>query len=282
MASFAALERLAMQIRPFEAAPGTVDRLYAEAQEHVGGALARGKNPYRALRDVAGRFRQVETVEADKPRILVVGENYVRNQPFANCHVVRNIESLGGVANMPTFIEWVHHVNHCMRIFAGERSGLLKRVGHALARSAMQGIERKVDEALAPAWRDRWQPHVERLWENSLRAGFVPFFGDASLAVGLAVEMAERGVDGVVNVMPFTCMPQSIARSQLRRAATLLGGVPVLDFESDGRGEELLREELEMFMDQVKERHRWGKPTPRSGPRPRADIDRRLRSLLRI
>ena len=83
-------------------------------------------------------------------------------------------------------------------------------------------------------------------------------------------------------MMPFTCMPGSIARSQLRRAAKLLGGVPVLDVEFDGRGDDLLREELDMFMEQVKERHRMGSHS-RPSPEPaRADIDRRMRSILRL
>jgi predicted nucleotide-binding protein (sugar kinase/HSP70/actin superfamily) len=94
--------------------------------------------------------------------------------------------------------------------------------------------------------------------------------------------MAEYGAAGLVNVMPFTCMPGSIARSQLRRAAGMLGGMPVLDVEFDGRGEELLRDELEMFMEQVKERHRTGvaSKSPHAGER--ANLDRKLRKLLRI
>ena len=116
-----------------------------------------------------------------------------------------------------------------------------------------------------------------------MRAGFVPFFGDASLAVGLAMEMAERGADGVVNVMPFTCMPQSVARSQLKRAAKFLGGLPVLDFEFDGRGEEDVKEKLEMFMEQVKERHRLRRSRTAPAPAaPEAGVDARLRALLRL
>ena len=79
--------------------------------------------------------------------------------------------------------------------------------------------------------------------------------------------MAERGlVDGIVNVMPFTCMPQSISRSQLRRAAPLLNGLPVLDIEFDGRGDDLVRDEVEMFMDQVKERRRGKRQQPAREP----------------
>jgi predicted nucleotide-binding protein (sugar kinase/HSP70/actin superfamily) len=150
-----------------------------------------------------------------------------------------------------------------------------------LTRAEMTRTERKVEEALGPAWRDTFSPTVERIWENAMRAGFLPFFGDGSLGVGVAVEMAERGVDGIVNVMPFTCMPQSVARSQLRRAAPLLGGVPVLDLEFDGRGEDMVKEELEMYMEQVKERHRLGKRHVVTAPA-KAGLDRKVRSILRI
>jgi predicted CoA-substrate-specific enzyme activase len=283
----AELERLSRQIRPYEAEPGSTDRAYKEATDVVCRALERGKKPYRALEEAAGIFLAVKTEERDLPVIYVVGENYVRNQPFANCDVARKIEGLGGEAVVPTFMEWVHHVNHCVKILSHQTMGPLKRLGLALTRKAMADMEQKVERALGSAWRDTYVPHIERLWENALRADFVPFFGDGSLAVGLAIEMAELGVrgrpvGGVVNVMPFTCMPGSIARSQLRRAAKLLGGVPVLDVEFDGRGDDLLREELDMFMEQVKERHRMGSHS-RPSPRPaRADIDQRMRSILRL
>ena len=250
------LERLARQYRPCEEEPGSTDRAYALALEEVCDALARRKRPVRALREAAERFLAVKTVPVDKPVVLVVGESYVRMQPFANSNIARKIEGLGGEAWVPTFLEWIHHVIHCMRIFSRENRLLRQRAGTWLLNWMATGIERKVDRALGPAFKDSYLPHIERLWENCTRAGFVPFFGDGSLAVGLAIEMAERGVGGVVNVMPFTCVPGSVARSQLRRVAKMLGGVPVLDVEFDGRGEDLLRDELEMFMEQVKERHR--------------------------
>ncbi len=278
----AELERLSRQIRPFEAEPGAVDRAYQESLDDLCRALESGRKPYEALRRAADQFRSLETLDLDKPHICVVGENYVRNQPFANFDIVRKIEALGGAVSLPTFVEWIHHVNHCMKILARERMGFLKRLGLAITRKAMAGIERKANRALGPAWRENYVPHIERLWENAVRAGFVPFFGDGSLAVGMAIEMAERGADGVVNVMPFTCMPGAIARSQLRRAARLLGGMPVLDLEFDGRGEELVRDEIEMFMEQAKERHRLGLHKSGVPVGARADMDRKLRAIYRL
>jgi predicted nucleotide-binding protein (sugar kinase/HSP70/actin superfamily) len=250
------LERLAREIRPFEVSPGSADKAYAQSLAEVCGALEAGRSPARALRAAAERFIAVETDDCPRPRILVVGETYVRMQPFANCDVVRKIEALGGEAIVPTFLEWVHHVTRCMRIFTRESRQTLKRLATGASEWLMRRIERRLGRALATAFREKEPPSVETLWENARRAGFVPFFGDASLGLGLAIEMAERGIDGVVNVMPFTCIPGSVARSQLARAARFLGGVPVLDVEFDGRGGDLLRDELEMFMDQARERHR--------------------------
>jgi len=268
LVAIAKLEEAMRQVRPFEAVAGTTDRVYAESLKEVCETLESGKKPYRALRAAANTLAAIETLDVDKPRILVVGENYVRNQPFANSFIDRKIEALGGIASIPTFVEWVHHVHLGMKLFARERAGIIKRMGLALMAGVMNRIERRVDKALGPAWRYRDSPPIETLWKNSERAGFLSFFGDASLAVGLAIDMAERGlVDGIVNVMPFTCMPQSISRSQLRRAAPLLNGLPVLDIEFDGRGEDIVREEVEMFMDQVKERRQAKRPrTPAREP----------------
>ena len=282
LVAVAELERLARQLRPYEVDTGAVDHLYSESLNEVCAALERRDKPYAALSEVGRRFARLPTQHVDKPIICVVGENYVRNTPFANCHIVRKLEALDAVVLLPTFLEWIHHLNHCMRIFARERMGPIKRLGLAIARRTFTRIEYNVREALAPADRDGTPPHVEALWENAMRADFVPFFGDASLSVGLAVHMAQQGVDGLVNVMPFTCMPGAIARSQLRRAAPLLGGMPVLDLEFDGRGEDFIRQELEMFMEQIKELHRQGAHKERSLSARPANIGPDLRRMLQL
>ncbi|MHC5053273.1 MAG: acyl-CoA dehydratase activase [Planctomycetota bacterium] len=249
------LQRLARQHRPFEAEPGTTDRVYRESLEQLCHAIQMRTDPYRTLRGAAKRFRAIETVERDRPRVCLVGEAYVRMQPYANCHVIRKLEALGGEVFTPSYSEWMHHVYHCQTIFTRENRLHRARFGVGVVRWITRRVERRVQRALGPAYRDTYEPSIERIWENAERAGFIPFFGDASLTLGLSVEMAERGIDGIINVMPFTCMVGSVARSQLRRAASMLD-VPVLDVEFDGRGDEFLRDELEMFMDQVKERRR--------------------------
>ena len=262
------LQRLARQHRPLEVESGATDRVYHESLQQLCRAIQERTDPYRALRDAAGRFRTIETVERDRPRVSLVGEAYVRMQPYANCHIIRKLEALGGEVFTPSYSEWMHHVYHCQRIFTREKRLHGARLAVGLVHWITRRVERKVQRALRPAYRDTYEPSIERLWENAERAGFIPFFGDASLTLGLSIEMAERGVDGIVNVMPFTCMVGSVACSQLRRAAKMLG-VPVLDIEFDGRGDEFLRDELEMFMDQVKERRRIrlaGAAKPRLAP----------------
>jgi len=250
------LERLVREIRPYEAIAGETDAVQAETLEGLCRVLESRRKPYAFLRSAARRFSAIETLDVRRPLVLVVGETYVRMQPFANCDVVRKIEALGGEACVPTFLEWVHHVMLSLKMLTRFNRARMKRVAVALSSWAMSRIERSVAKALGGAFRNGRGPHVEQLWKNSAQAGFVEFFGDASLGLGMSLEMARHGVDGIVNVMPFTCIPGSVARSQLRRAADLLGGASVLDVEFDGRTEETLREELEMFMEQAREHFR--------------------------
>jgi predicted nucleotide-binding protein (sugar kinase/HSP70/actin superfamily) len=82
--------------------------------------------------------------------------------------------------------------------------------------------------------------------------------GEAMRTVGEAVWYAGRGVDGIVHVFPFTCMPENIALEALQRLAED-SGVPVLSLSFDEHASRTgLLTRLEAFVDLLKRRKRLG------------------------
>ena len=55
------------------------------------------------------------------------------------------------------------------------------------------------------------------------------FEGEAILSIGKAVDFTRKGVGGIINVMPFTCMPGTIVNSLLKKLRELERSVPVLN-----------------------------------------------------
>jgi predicted nucleotide-binding protein (sugar kinase/HSP70/actin superfamily) len=84
---------------------------------------------------------------------------------------------------------------------------------------------------------------------------YVPesFEGEAILTVGKAIDAIEKGVSGVINTMPFTCMPGTIGTALLRRVQKK-HDVPMITLAYDGQGETNVTTRLEAFVYQVKER----------------------------
>ena len=78
------------------------------------------------------------------------------------------------------------------------------------------------------------------------------FEGEAVLSIGKAVELARHGAAGIVNVMPFTCMPGNIVAAVLRRLQRDLGDLPMLSIAYDGQRDASLEVRLEAFAEQVK------------------------------
>ncbi len=78
------------------------------------------------------------------------------------------------------------------------------------------------------------------------------FEGEAILSVGKTVEFAHAGADGVINVMPFTCMPSTIVSSLMKKVQKDLGAMPALSIAYDGQEQATTETRLEAFMHQAR------------------------------
>jgi predicted nucleotide-binding protein (sugar kinase/HSP70/actin superfamily) len=72
------------------------------------------------------------------------------------------------------------------------------------------------------------------------------------LSIGKSIDFAHKGVSGIVNAMPFTCMPGTIS-SAIMRLIQKDYNVPVINIAYDGQGTTNVLTRLEAFMYQVKE-----------------------------
>jgi predicted nucleotide-binding protein (sugar kinase/HSP70/actin superfamily) len=79
------------------------------------------------------------------------------------------------------------------------------------------------------------------------------FTGEAILTVGKAVDFINKGVSGIINAIPFTCMPGTIAGALLRLVQKKYD-IPVITIAYDGQGLTNITTRLEAFMYQVREK----------------------------
>jgi activator of 2-hydroxyglutaryl-CoA dehydratase/predicted nucleotide-binding protein (sugar kinase/HSP70/actin superfamily) len=165
------------------------------------------------LHDAAEAYANVKT-ERVMPTVVVVGEIYVRCDPFANDYVIDKLEARGLRARFAPFTEWLEYTDHVSRS-AGD-------VGFAAQLTSL--VQRRIQNHTYTAMAKRldWPPRTTV--EESIRAAR-PYVredleGEAILTVGGPVhEWREGLIDGVVSIGPHECMPNKISEAQFFHVA---------------------------------------------------------------
>ncbi len=76
--------------------------------------------------------------------------------------------------------------------------------------------------------------------------------GEAVLSIGKAMDFVKKGACGIINCMPFNCMPGTIVTSLSRKVSHDLGDVPWLNISYEGLQDTGEETRLEAFVDQVR------------------------------
>ena len=168
------VEKASFWSRPRELVPGSTDRALSKAID----ILCRVSSPreVKSARESALQLMSSVPVDAGKAvlKVGVVGEIYTVLEPFANLHLQRALGLLGVEVDRSIYLsEWIND-----HLFLG----LLKNM-------------RSSKEYCRAA-----QPYL---------CHFVGGHGQES--VGGAVYYARSGMSGVIQVFPFTCMPEIVA-----------------------------------------------------------------------
>jgi len=211
------VEMAAFKARPKELVPGATDEAYSKALSLIDGASS--LDELKVARERSEQIMAGVAREPDRPvlKIGVIGEIYTLLEPFSNQRLERHLGLLGAEVDRSIYLsEWVND-----HLFLGLIKGLRSR--------------RDACAAAAPYLRH-----------------FVGGHGQET--VGSAVNYARAGYDGLVQVFPFTCMPEIVAQSVLPGVGKDYD-IPFLTLIMDEHsGEAGLMTRLEAFIDLLSRR----------------------------
>jgi predicted nucleotide-binding protein (sugar kinase/HSP70/actin superfamily) len=248
------LEELLRQTRPYENKKREADRVYKHYLEEVCFYLRSKMEPLPLLAQAVMDFRKIK-LELDKPIVGVVGEIYLRSNPFANENLVRQLEALGAEVKLPPMEEWIFYTNHTALLRAW-RSSYLKRTLRLLSVTIIQHKEQwRFREKAKPVLKYNHEPLILQLLHWARPYLHPAFEGEAVLTIGKAIDFLKKEAQGIINVMPFTCMPGSIAQSIFSRVQREKNAFPCLHLSFDGQEQTNTQTRLEAFMYQVKQRY---------------------------
>jgi predicted nucleotide-binding protein (sugar kinase/HSP70/actin superfamily) len=194
----------------------------------------------------------IEIAERDKPVIGVVGEIYIRANRFGNEDIVGQIERLGGEAWVAPLSEWFLYLNATAKVSATMNRAWRELLKAHVSDRFQAWDERRLLAAFNGNLRSLHEPSIATTLRRALPYVHHSFEGEAALSVGKAVDYARRGVAGIVNVMPFSCMPGTIAGALLKRMREDHDNIPLLSIAYEGQQDTQTVTRLEAFMHQAR------------------------------
>ncbi len=172
-------EAMVLKLRPYEKSKGEIDSLY----RNLFNELEQNNGSHLMLRCLNKAFKDFKDIALDRNRevlkIGVTGEIYTIIEDFVNLDIGKKLNDMGVQV----------HKSHSV-------SGWV--VENALYRTIGRSKEGDVRKAA--------QPYMKTF-----------IGGHARESIGHSVLYAQEGYDGVIQLMPFSCMPEIVAMSILPR-----------------------------------------------------------------
>jgi predicted nucleotide-binding protein (sugar kinase/HSP70/actin superfamily) len=249
------LLKLLLHLRPYEVKPGSADLLYDDSLKdlerifetpHRRYALQMEELQSGILR-AGTRFRALPLRrDQNRPLIGVVGEIFCRMNTFSNEELIRRLEAAGAEVWINDISEWVWYTND-------EQARQFARRGEAYSVPAfgakLRNIFQKRDEyALVSLLREDLVGREEPEDIRDVLRNAEPYLpaegasGEMIVNIGKAVYFARKGIDGVIDISPFTCMNGIICEAIYPRVSRDNGSIPIRNFYFDGTQSDLERD----------------------------------------
>lgn len=211
-------ETLCRRLRAFEKIRGEADRIFASLKHQIYLACDY-YSISRIYREFKEKMKTVETEDTIPLKVRLIGEIWVLLEPNINMGIEKYLASRD---NIRVLVD--RDIN---------------------ASSWLQGNVFHTKKAI-----DR----IKQIHEAAFPYLSEPVGGHGLDSVGLTALSPEEGIDGVIHMMPFTCMPEIVAQSIITNVSSKLD-IPVLSLIiSDQTGEAGVETRLDAFLDLLLER----------------------------
>jgi len=282
------LEKMRMHTRPYEISKGTSDQIYEKYLKRLLDYLADPKTNLRKmktyltigkaffsnlfdgklspieeiLKKAQEEFSQVKRTNEKKPKIGIVGEFYVRLHEPANQRIIRKLEEKGAEIWLALAAEYLAYSYYLSSVIAREKFSLNRKkedLGEWFTKSilnrVMIGYEHELFKATLPYMQGFDDIHAKEIVSNGEKYLRHYIGGEAIVSMGKAIDYAKRGLDGIISVIPFNCMPGLIVAGFISKFRKDNNNIPFVSIEYDGFQDSTREIRIDAFIAQVKERY---------------------------
>jgi predicted nucleotide-binding protein (sugar kinase/HSP70/actin superfamily) len=271
------LRKLLLKTRPYEVHPGDTDAAYAQSLKELCETVERpGLRPGEQLAALVAtlirirdRFRGIPA-RYTRERLLIgiQGEIFCRLNDFSNEHLIRQLEGCGGEAWLSDISEWVWYCNGEQE--DGLRNNWRRLLFAMLGAKVRDHIQHADEAALRNPFAEDFLGYEEpENMDETLEAGdpYLPHettSGEMVLSAGKVDYLFRKGVDGIIDISPFSCMNGIVSEALYPCQSQEHARIPIKNFYFDGKGRDITSD-LEIFLELARA-YRQRKPHPRVYP----------------
>ncbi len=209
------LMNVSNRMKPYEIRKGETDRLFEEFMTVAKSDLVTG-NYLTFRKNIREIVRQFDAIEIDenlnKPKVGIVGEILVKYHPVANNHLEKVLAAEGAEVVMPDFTDFFLYTAYDAivqrKLLGGEFKNKL------FAEMFIQLIEffrRPMKNALKKSKHFRAPYSIKETANLAARhVSTGNMAGEGWFLTGEMVKLIEEGVDNIVCLQPFGCLPNHI------------------------------------------------------------------------
>ena len=233
-----ALMRALYATRPYEKEQGSANALYEKwveaAQKNIErGSFSRFK---KNIRDMVADFDRLPLLDIKKPRVGVVGEILVKYHPTANNDIVGIIEREGGEAVVLDLIDFFLYGMYSKEFNFKYLSGTYKTMLlNSAGIAAVEWLRSPAVKAFSESRRFRPPLPIREMAEKAEKiTSLGNQCGEGWLLTGEMVELLDSGVENIVCLQPFACLPNHVTGKGMLKALRKynpLANIAAIDYD---------------------------------------------------
>lgn len=234
------LRRLLQERRPYELVKGESDRVYVMYREELANSVTNGAKDVGEVLEMAGKaFHAIKAnFEKRKPVIAIIGEVFMRDNPFCSGHLIERLETLGAETIISPFGEWLHYSSYRYSrdsVWKGNLNGLFKS---KVQQVYQHFVAKQLNSRVVDYLNMRKDLEIDEILKLCSPYIHKDYDGDPPIALGSAAGLVEMNISGVVHILPFTCMPGTIVCAVSNDFKKDHHNIPWLNYAYDGQEEQ--------------------------------------------
>lgn len=232
------LMRVLYATRPYEMEPGSANRLYEKMSALANDNIRTGnmRKFRKNIKTIVDAFDELPLKDIKKPRVGVVGEILVKYHPVANNNIVDVIEQEGGEAVVLDLIDFFLYGMYSKEFNYVNLSGTYGQMQlNKLAIKFIEYIRKPARKALRESKRFDEPMHIEEIAEKASEIISIGNqCGEGWLLTGEMVDLIDNGVENIVCLQPFACLPNHVVGKGMMkplRKRNPLANIAAIDYD---------------------------------------------------